>query len=279
MTSLRSVLWICARYELVLAVRSRWLQLFAVVFAALALAVSGAGYILSGGHGVQDFSRTAVSLVQIVLLLVPLASLVFGGLALTPERGAAELLYSQPVPRGAILLGRMLGVWLALAAAEAIGFGIAGVFMQYQAGPDGLARYGALVLTAVAITGVFLAIATLLASINAGRRTRVLAAALVVWFITVVMFDVAVLGIASLLRSGSASRLLITATLINPVDAARTGSLLAIEGTAAFGAASLALLRFTGGAGMAAALVALSLVAWLVAPLVVAMRALSRADI
>lgn len=279
MTSLRSVLWLCARYELVLAVRSRWLQLFAVVFAALALAVSGAGYILSGGHGVQDFSRTAVSLIQIVLLLVPLASLVFGGLALTPERGAAELLYSQPVSRGAILLGRMLGVWLALAAAEAIGFGIAGVFMQHQAGPDGLWRYGALVVTAVAITGVFLAIATLLASINAGRRTRVLAAALVVWFITVVMFDVAVLGIASLLRSGSASRLLIIATLINPVDAARTGSLLAIEGTAAFGAASLALLRFTGGAGMAAALVALSLVAWLIAPLAAAMRALSRADI
>jgi len=279
MTSLRSVLWICARYELVLAVRSRWLQLFAVVFAVLALAVSGAGYILSGGYGVQDFSRTAVSLVQIVLLLVPLASLVFGGLALTPERGAAELLYSQPVPRGAILLGRMLGVWLALAAAEAIGFGMAGVFMQYQAGPDGLWRYGALVVTAVTITGVFLAIATLLASVNAGRRTRVLAAALVVWFITVVMFDVTVLGVASMLRSGSASRLLITATLVNPVDAARTGSLLAIEGTAAFGAASLALLRFTGGAGMAAALVVMSLVAWLVAPLVIAMRALSRADI
>jgi Cu-processing system permease protein len=279
MTSLRPVLWICARYELVLAVRSRWLQLFAAVFAGLALAVSMSGYLLSGGYGMQDFSRTAVSLVQIVLLLVPLASLVFGGLALTSERGAAELLYSQPVPRGAILLGRMLGVWVALAAAELIGFGLAGLVMQYQAGPDGLWRYGALVVTAVAITGVFLAIAALLASVNAGRRTRVLAAALVVWFITVVMFDVAVLGVASLLRSGSASRLLITATLINPVDAARTGSLLAIEGTAAFGAASLALLRFTGGAGMAAALVAMSLVAWLVAPLVVAMRALSRADI
>jgi len=101
----------------------------------------------------------------------------------------------------------------------------------------------------------------------------------VVWFVTVVLFDVAALGIASMLRSGSASRLLITATLINPVDAARTGSLLAIEGTAAFGAASLALLRFTGGAGMAAALVALSLVAWLIAPLAAAVRALSRADI
>ena len=279
MISLRSALWICARYELVLAIRSRWLQLFAVVFAGLTLAVSSAGYILSGGHGVQDFSRTAVSLVQIVLLLVPLASLVFGGLALTPDRGAAELLYSQPVHRGAILIGRMLGVWLALAAAELIGFGMAGLVMQSQAGPDGVWRYGALVLTAVAVTGVFLAIAALLASVNAGRRTRVLAAALVVWFVMVVMFDVAALGVASMLRSGTASRLLITATLINPVDAARTGALLAIEGTAAFGAASLALMRFTGGAGMAAVLVTLSLAAWLIAPLLMAVRSLSRADI
>lgn len=279
MTSLRSVLWLCARYELVLAVRSRWLQTFAILFAGLALAVASAGYILSGGHGVQDFSRTAVSLVQIVLLLVPLAALVFGGLALTPDRGAAELLYSQPVPRGAILIGRMLGVWLALTAAELIGFGMAGLVVQSQAGLEGLSRYGALVVTAVAITGVFLAIATLLASLNAGRRTRVLAAALVVWFIAVVLFDIAVLGVASMLRSGSASRLLISATLINPVDAARTGALLAIEGTAAFGAASLALLRFTGGVEMAAALVVLSLAAWFVAPLWLAARALSRADI
>jgi Cu-processing system permease protein len=90
---------------------------------------------------------------------------------------------------------------------------------------------------------------------------------------------VAALGVASLLRSGTASRLLISATLINPVDAARTGALLAMEGTSAFGSASLALLRFTGGAGMVAALVALSLAAWLIAPLLIAIRALSRADI
>lgn len=279
MKSLRSVLWLCARYELLLAIRSRWLQTFAAVFAGLALAVAGAGYILSGGYGVQDFSRTAASLVQVVLLLVPLAALVFGGLALTPDRGGAELLYSQPVPRAAILIGRMLGVWLALSAAELIGFGMAGVLMQAQAGLDGLWRYAALVMTAVTITGVFLAIATLLASVNSGRRTRVLASALVVWFVTVVLFDVAALGIASLLRSGSASRVLISATLINPVDAARTGALLAIEGTAAFGAASLALLRFTGGMGMAATAIGLSLGAWFVAPLWLAARALSRADI
>jgi len=274
-----SVLWLCARYELMLAIRSRWLQVFATVFAGLSLAVAGSGYILSGGHGVQDFSRTAVSLVQIVLLLVPLAALVFGGLALTPDRGAAELIYSQPVARGVILIGRMLGVWLALAAAESIGFGAAGLVVQSQSGIDGIGRYAALVGTAIVVTGIFLGLAALIAALSPGRRTRVLAAALVVWFVTVMLFDVGALGVASLLRSGPASRLLITATLINPVDAARTGALLAIDGGAAFGAASLALLRFTGGIGGAALLIVSSLVMWLCAPPWLAARLLNRSDI
>ncbi len=279
MTPTGTVLWLCARYELLLAVRSRWLQTFAVVFAGLTLAVAASGYILSGGYGVQDFARTAVSLVQIVLLLVPLSALVFGSLALTSDQGAAELLYSQPVSRGALLAGRVLGVWLALAAAELLGFGAAGLVVQSQAGLEGLGRYAALVAMALALTAVFLSVAALLASANTGRRTRVLASALVVWFVAVVLFDVALLGAASFLRSGSASRLLIWATLINPVDAARTAALLAIEGTAAFGAASLALLRFTGGMSLAAAYLVASLCAWMVLPLLLAMRRVTRADL
>ncbi len=279
MNAFDTPIWLCARYELVLAVRSRWLQIFAVVFAGLALAVAGAGYVLSGGHGVQDFSRTAISLVQLVLLLVPLAALVFGALALTSEGGAAELLYSQPVSRGRILFGRVLGLWAALSAAELVGFGLAGLVLQWQTGLDGVARYGALALTAVTLTGVFLSIAAWLASSHTGRRTRVLALALVVWFLAVVLFDVAALGAASLLRSGSASRLLIWATLVNPVDAARTGVLLAIEGTSAFGAATAALLRFTGGMAAAGLAVAVSLMLWIVVPFACAVRRLARSDI
>ena len=279
MSRVLSLLWLFGRYELLLAVRSRWLQIFAAVFALLALAVSGSGYILSGGYGVQDFSRTAVSLVQIVLLLVPLAALVFGGLALTPDRGAAELIYSQPVSRRVVLLGRMLGVWIALTAAQLIGFGAAGIVVQWQAGLEGISRFLTLIFTAVAITAIFLGIAALIASASQVRRTRVLAAALVVWFVTVLLFDIGALGAASLLRSGAASRLLIIATLINPIDAARTAALLAIDGTSAFGAASLALLRFTGGLPAAFGAIGLSLVVWLIAPVWLAARTISRADI
>lgn len=270
---------LCARCEILLAVRSRWLQLFAVVFATLAILVASAGYVLSGGYGVQDFGRTAASLVQLVLLLVPLTALTFGALVLAPERGAAELLYAQPVARSRILAGRYLGLLISLAAAQAIGFGLAGLVLYSQAGALGAGAFLAVIVVSLVLTAVFLSIATALAQTRVGRRARVLALALVVWFAAVVLYDVAVLGVASLLRSGMASRLLMTAVLVNPADAARTVALTAVEGPAAFGPASLALLRFTGGPLHAVLLACVSLAAWAVVPFFVASRRLGRADV
>ncbi len=274
-----ATIWLCARHELLLATRSRWLQVFAAVFAGLSLLVASSGYVLSGGHGLQDFARTAVSLVQLVLLLVPLAALVFGSVVLSPDRGAAELLYAQPVPRAAILTGRVLGLGLALVAAQCLGFGAAGLVVQWYGGSSGVAPFAAVMVLSMALTAVFLAIAAALASGTPGRRARTLALALVAWFVLVILFDLAALGAASLLRSGTASRLLVSATLINPVSAARTGAYLAIEGTSAFGGASLALLRFAGGMAATGVLIALSLIAWTVLPAWVAVRRLARADL
>jgi Cu-processing system permease protein len=269
-----------ARQELVLAVRSRWTQIFAAVFAALALAVAASGYVLSGGHGVQDFARTGASLVQLVLLLVPLTSLLIGVLSLAPERGAAELLFSQPVSRRTILLGKLLGLFEALVAAQALGFGAAGLVIFSQSGSEGLAGFLMLFAASAALTAVFLGLAALLAAAAIGRRrTRALALALVLWFVSVVLFDVAALGLASLLPSGPASRVLIVAVIVNPVDAVRTATLLGVEGAAAFGAASLAFLRFTKGPWGAAALFGLSLLLWILSPVLAAIERLRRSDV
>ena len=269
-----------AGQELVLAARSRWTQIFAAVFGSLAFAVASSGYILSGGHGVQDFARTAVSLVQLVILLVPLTSLLIGVLTLAPERGAAELVFSQPVSRPTILLGKLFGLFLALAAAQALGFGAAGLAISWQAGDEGVARFLLLVAGSLALTAIFLGIAALIAADAPGRRrARALAVALAVWFGAVVLFDVAALTAASFLRSGSASRLLIVSVLVNPVDAVRTGTLLGMEGVTAFGAASLAFLRFTRGAQGAAIAIGTSIVLWTIVPVWLATKRLERADI
>lgn len=269
-----------ARQELTLSIRSRWTQTFAVVFAAFALAVASSGYILSGGNGLQDFARTAASLVQLTLLLVPLTALVFGVMALTPDAGAAELLFSQPIGRRTILLGKLTGLLVALLGSQGVGLAIAGVVLFARTGADGLSSFLAVGAGAAALTAVFLALA---AAITAGdtsaRRARSLAIALVVWFVGVVLFDIAALGVASMLPSGVASRLLIIAAIVNPVDAIRTGTLLAVEGTTAFGAASLAFLRFTGGPGPAAVWLIGSIFGWLIMSLWAAGRRLARADL
>ncbi len=279
MTTSRPI-WSCAREELMIAVRSRLLLIFAVVFGLLALLVASSGYVLTGGTGLQDFSRTAASLVELVLLVVPLASLVIGVTALTPDAGSAELLYSQPIARSRILVGKLAGLFLALIAAEAIGFGASGLVLFWRTGQGGVAGFLGVAAAAFVLTAVFLSVA---AAITGGatsrRRARSLATALAVWFGAVVLFDVAVLGVASWLPSGPASRVLIVSAIANPIDAIRTGTLMALEGTTAFGAASLAFLRFTHGAAGAAWWLTASVLFWIMAPLGVGAFRLSRTDI
>ena len=269
-----------AAEELKIALRSRWTQIFAVVFAILAGGVAAAGYVISGGHGVQDFARTSASLVHLVVLIVPLVSLMLGVLSLSLERGAAEVVFALPVSRRTILLGRLLGLFTALALAQSFGFGLAGLLVYTQAGPEGIGDFFVVLAASLVATAVFLALAALLSADAFGRRrTKALALALVAWLVGEVFIDLAALGLATFLPSGAASRVLILASLLNPIGALRTGALLLVEGTGAFGAASLALLRFSRGPAGATALIALSLIGWILVPAFWAGRRLERADI
>ncbi|MBX7187348.1 MAG: ABC transporter permease [Vicinamibacteria bacterium] len=269
-----------AAEELKIALRSRWTQIFAVVFAILASGVAAAGYVISGGHGVQDFARTSASLVHLVVLIVPLVSLMLGVLSLSLERGAAEVVFALPVSRRTILLGRLLGLFAALALAQSFGFGLAGLLVYSQSGPEGIGDFVIVLGASFVATAVFLALAAFLSADAFGRRrTRALALALVAWVVGEVFIDLAALGLATLLPSGAASRVLILASLLNPIGALRTGALLLVEGTGAFGAASLALLRFTHGPAGATTLIACSLLAWTLVPAFWAGRRLERTDI
>jgi Cu-processing system permease protein len=275
-----SPVWLCASQEIVLAVRSRWTAIFTVVFAVLALAVASSGYVLSGGRGVQDFARTGASLVQVVILLVPLTAVLMGVQSFALERGAAEILFAQPLPRRSFLLGKLLGLFLALSAAEGLGFGLSGLVIFARTDQEGLGGFLLVVAGSFVLTAVFLGIAALLAAgCPARRRVRALAVGLVVWFVAVLLYDIAALGAASLLRSGPASRLLIVSVIVNPVDAVRTAALFGTEGSAAFGGASLAFLRFTGGTLRAGLILSASLLVWILLPCFAAIRRIGRADI
>jgi Cu-processing system permease protein len=178
------------------------------------------------------------------------------------------------------MAGKLLGIFAALAAAELAGFGLAGAVVFAGAGDEGVGGYAVIVLAGVLLTAASLSVAALLAATAVGRRrVRALAGAVVVWLAAAVLLDLVALGLASLLPSGPASRVLILSVIVNPVAAVRTGALLAVEGTAAFGAASLALLRFTGGPLGAALLLGGSVASWIALPAALAARRLARIDL
>ena len=276
----RHPLLLVARQELVLAVRSRWTQIFAIVFAALALAVAASGYVLSGGHGVQDFARTAASLVQLVLLLVPLTSLLIGVLSLAPERGrgraallATDLAAHDPAGQAARLVrspgGRPGAGLRGRRRRDLLAVGERGRRRVRDALRRGDGSHGHLPRSRR----------------SAGRhcdrppqnaRPRPRSRRLV-------------RGRRPLRRRGPWPRVapalgsgLARADrrrAAEPVDAVRTAVLLGIEGAAAFGAASLAFLRFTKGPWGAAAMLSVSVLFWLAAPTLAAIRRLRRTDV
>ena len=59
----------------------------------------------------------------------------------SPEAGSAELLYSQPIARHTILAGKLIGLFLALVAAEAIGFGASGLVLFWRTGRGGVGGF------------------------------------------------------------------------------------------------------------------------------------------
>ena len=122
------VIAIVARKEVRDALRNRWFLLYAAAFAVLALALSRLSLGDTSAAGFAGFGRTAASLVNLVLLVVPLMGLTLGAASLAGERerGTLPMLLAQPVTRREVLLGKYAGLAQAQGAALALGFGLAG---------------------------------------------------------------------------------------------------------------------------------------------------------
>ena len=113
-----------ARYELRDVLRSRWLIAYALFFFGLTDVL-----LRFGGGG----ARAALSLMNVVLLLIPLVAIVFGTIYLYNAREFTELLLAQPVHRRQLFAGQYLGLALPLSAAFVVGLGSA---LALHAGDD-----------------------------------------------------------------------------------------------------------------------------------------------
>ena len=267
-----------ARQELLVNIRNKWTVIFAGVFGLLIVGISYIGIMAEGFSGMQNFTRTSASMLNLVLYIVPLVALIMGTLSFTSDRGTTELLFSQPVFRSEVLLGKILGLFYSLSLSMLVGFLIAGGIILSVTGEEGMLQYGIFVLLSLLLALVFLIVAVVIATANK-RKSRSFGIALFAWFFFVLFYDLIVLGISLFFKGQTANYILFLSLFGNPVDMVRVASLIILDNVSIFGAAGAALLRFLGGSVLSVVLLVSALVLWIGIPLAFSRHLLNKQDI
>ena len=159
-----------ARQEFALHRRNRWVIIFAVLFAALGLAVAYFGMITSGYTGFQDFVRTSASLINLggfpaAALCPPARRLQLSD----PPGVSGDPRHPTGIESVEIILGKYLGLLISVLAAAALGFGLPGAIISASIGVEGAGTYLLVVLFSCLLAAVFTGLSVLIALL-AGRR-------------------------------------------------------------------------------------------------------------
>lgn len=228
--SARSV-WTFARKELRDALHNRWFLLYTLAFIGLSLGLSWLAMSGAGIAGFAGYGRTAASLINLVLLIIPLMALTVGAQSLAGEmeRRTMAYLLSQPVSRSEVYVGKYLGLALSLLASLLLGFGISGLMLAV--GGDGAtdpSSYVYLVGLAWILSLVMLSVGFLISSMT--RRAGVaVGVGLFLWLVFVFLGDLGLMGASISLRMPIEN--LFWTSLANPLQVFKMGAILSINAT------------------------------------------------
>lgn len=257
--------WKIATYGMRDLLRSRWL----IAYAAFFLLATGVLLRFS-----DTDAKALLSLMNVVLLVVPLANVVFGAMYLYASREFVELLLAQPMRRGQLYAALYLGLTIPVALAT-----VAGIVLPLALNRVPLATLAVgLLLAAVgALLGaVFTAIAAVVAY-WIDDRVRGLAVAIAVWLALAVVYDALVLMAAVQLADYPIERPMLAALMANPIDLARLVLLQQFDVAALLGYTGAVFQKvFDGGIGLLVA--ASAVVLWVVTPALVGARLFHRKD-
>lgn len=264
------------RKELRDAIRNRWFIVFTVAFAIIAFALSA--LVHPGGRSLQvmNYGRTAASLVNLVLLFVPLIGLTLGSANLAGDRetGALSYLLSQPVSRVEVLLGKYFGLAGALLATLTLGFGVAGVALALQGTIQDAMSYLFTVILAYSLALAMLSLGFLLSSL-AHKTTTALGGALFMWLFLVFIGDLGIMGTSVSMQLPIETVFFVA--VINPLQMFKIASILVIQAN----------LEVLGPAGLYATsqfgnwllpMLLIGLLIWIIVPLFAAIMIFARQE-
>lgn len=223
-----TTVWAIARQELRDALRNRWFLLYTVAFGGLALALSALASPGGGLAGLAGYGRTAASLVNLVLLFVPLVGLTLGGANLAGERETGVLAYllAQPVTRAEVLLGKYAGLALSILASLTLGFGLAGGYLALRGQGGNSGGYVLTVLLAWLLGLAMLGLG-MLVSVVVRRTSAAVGTALFLWLLLVFVGDLGIMGTAIITRLPIAAVFVLAA--LNPLQLFKMAAILTIQ--------------------------------------------------
>jgi Cu-processing system permease protein len=254
------------KYELRNVARARWLLAYGLFFLGVTEAL-----LRFGGGG----ERALLSLLNVVLLVVPLASVLLGITYLYNATEFTKLLLAQPVRRGELFAGLFIGLSLPMAIVVVLGMVIPFALRGFAGDAVG-SRLITLCTAVVFLTLIFVALAYLVAVVIRDR-VKGLAVALLAWLVLAVAYDGGVLLLANAFAAYPLEKPILVLMLLNPVDLARVVLLMRFDVAALMGYTGAVFESFFGGSGGAVVALA-SLCVWFVVPFLAGMHWFARRD-
>ena len=134
-----------------------------------------------------SLSKAMLTLMNVIILLVPLIGTVFGVMYYYNSREFTELLLALPVKRNSIFLGQFLGVAISLSLSLIIGLGIPFVIYGLFQSPD-IWQFALLLLLGTLLTFIFTGISYNIALANE-NRIKGFGYAILVWLFLAIIYD------------------------------------------------------------------------------------------
>ena len=219
----------------------------------------------------SDPAKGMMSLLNIILIVLPLVSIVFATIHLYNSYEFTELMLAQPLRRSDIFLGQYLGMAASLCIAFGIGVGVP--VLLYE----GSMRGAILVVCGLLLTLAFVSLA-FLSTVLARDKARGIGIALLLWFFCTILYDGLVLMGMFAFSDYPLEKVIIGLAFLNPVDLARIAMLLQLDAAALMGYTGALFQHFFGsfwGGGLSV----LAMFVWIVMPLWVATRIFRKKDI
>lgn len=219
----------------------------------------------------SDFGKVVLSLLNIVLMVVPLISVVFATIHFYSSYEFIELMVAQPLNRKVIFLSEYLAVASSLCIAYLIGVGIP--FIMFGAG---------LYVVSLLVTGIFLTLAfvslAFLSSVLTRDKSKAIGMALLFWFYFSLIYDGLLLWVIYTFNDYPLEKITLTLIAFNPVDLARIIMLLQLDISALMGYTGAFYKDFFGSnIGILFSLSILFL--WAIVPLLLAVRIFEKKDL